>query len=125
MDGLPRAVGLLFAGSSSSTLANPIGVALSQLNVTMAGGTSAKSADANPLGNAKAIDRASAALERNSAALFARSGVVGHGIGLSGAGKPVIQVYVENDNAKSQAGLPKQIDNVPVRVVVTGAFEAF
>lgn len=37
-DGLPRAVGLLFAGSSSSTLANPIDTVLGSLSVTMVGG---------------------------------------------------------------------------------------
>ena len=33
----PRAVGLLFAGTNSSTLLNPIGTVLSQLNVSMIG----------------------------------------------------------------------------------------
>lgn len=37
-DGLPRATGLLFAGSDSSTLANPIDPALALLGVTMVGG---------------------------------------------------------------------------------------
>lgn len=38
-DGRPRAIGLLFAGSSSSTLANPIDAALAGLNTTMVGGS--------------------------------------------------------------------------------------
>lgn len=38
-NGLPRAVGLLFAGDSSSTLANGIGNVLSALNVSMVEGT--------------------------------------------------------------------------------------
>lgn len=125
VDGLPRAVGLLFAGSSTSTIGNPIGAVLSRLSVSMAGGTSAKSDDASTSANAKAIGRASAALARNSAALFAKSGVVGHGIGLSASGKPVIEVYVTDDTAKSQPGLPKRLDNTPVHVIVTGPFEAF
>jgi hypothetical protein len=33
----PRAVGLLFAGSSSTAIANPIGQVLSFLNATMVG----------------------------------------------------------------------------------------
>ncbi|MEX2016798.1 MAG: carboxypeptidase regulatory-like domain-containing protein, partial [Candidatus Hydrogenedentales bacterium] len=36
--GLPRAVGLLFAGNSTSTLANPIDLVLSSLNVSLVGG---------------------------------------------------------------------------------------
>lgn len=124
VDGLPRAVGLLFAGSSTSTFACPIGAVLGRLNVVMAGGTSAKSAPGASPANAKAVGRASAALAQNSAALFAKSGVIGHGVGLSGAGRPVIEVYVESDDAKSQGDFPKQLDNVPVRVVVTGPCEA-
>jgi len=38
-DGLPRAVGLLFAGSDVSTIANPIDEVLSALNVSMVAGT--------------------------------------------------------------------------------------
>lgn len=37
-NGLPRAVGLLFAGDSSSTVANPINAVLAALNVSMVGG---------------------------------------------------------------------------------------
>ena len=37
--GLPRAVGLLFAGSSTATVANPIGAVLSAFGVTLVGGT--------------------------------------------------------------------------------------
>jgi len=122
VDGFPRAVGLLFAGSSSSTIANPIGRVLSLLNVSMAGGTPAKSGldTITP-----AVGRAKAALDKHSASLFAKSGVVGHGIGMSESGKPVIEVYVVDDNAKAGAGIPKKLDDVPVNVVVTGPFEAF
>lgn len=122
-DGLPRAVGLLFAGSSTSTIANPIGPVLNSLNVTMAGAAPAKIGAPAPSANAKAIGRANATLSRNSARLFAKTGVVGHGVGLSASGKPVIEVYVEDDSAKS--ALPKQLDNIPVNVVVTGPFQAF
>jgi hypothetical protein len=122
VDGFPRAVGLLFAGSSSSTIANPIGRVLSLLNVSMAGGTPAKIGldTITP-----AVGRAKAALDKHSASLFAKSGVVGHGIGMSESGKPVIEVYVIDDHAKASAGIPKKLDNVPVNVVVTGPFEAF
>jgi hypothetical protein len=39
VDGLPRATGLLFAGSKFYTIANPIDAVLNQLGVTMVGGT--------------------------------------------------------------------------------------
>ena len=37
-NGLPRAVGLLFAGSSSSAIANPIDLVLGAFGATMVGG---------------------------------------------------------------------------------------
>ena len=52
-------------------------------------------------------------------------GVVGHGIGLSDDSHPVIEVYLANENAAARAQIPNNIENFAVRVVVTGAFEAY
>jgi len=51
--------------------------------------------------------------------------VVGTGVGLSETGQPVIEIYLKEDSAKARARIPTALDNVPVRVVVTGPFEAF
>lgn len=120
-DGLPRPVGLLFAGSSTSTLANPMNRVLALLGVAM---TSAPAAASSAPASA-AVTTATAAKARHSAALFAVPGVIGHGVGLSAAGRPVIEVYLAQDNASARARIPAALDNVPVQVIVTGEFIAF
>ncbi|MBW8001588.1 MAG: carboxypeptidase-like regulatory domain-containing protein [Planctomycetes bacterium] len=71
------------------------------------------------------LGRAKDAKARHSKALFAISGVVGHGVGLSANGKPVIEVYMRHENSAGRARIPAALNNVPVRIVVTGPFEAF
>ena len=71
------------------------------------------------------ISRARAAKARSSQHLMGIPGVVGHGIGLSDDGHPVIEVYLANENASARAQIPNNIENFAVRVVVTGAFEAY
>ena len=73
----------------------------------------------------RAISRARAAKARSSQRLMGIPGVVGHGIGLSDDGHPVIEVYLANENASARARIPNNIENFAVRVVVTGVFEAF
>jgi hypothetical protein len=60
---------------------------------------------------------------RHSESLFSIPGVVGHGVGLNKNGKPSIHVFLESENAKPN--VPTSLDNVPVRVVVTGPFTAY
>ena len=62
---------------------------------------------------------------RHSDALFSIPGVVGHGVGLSDAGETVIEVYLVSESASSRAQISEVLESVPVRVVVTGRFEAF
>jgi len=71
------------------------------------------------------ISRARAAKARGSQRLMGIPGVVGHGIGLSDDGHPVIEVYLANENASARAQIPNNVENFAVRVVVTGTFEAF
>ena len=51
--------------------------------------------------------------------------VVGAAVGLSETGQPVIEIYLKKDSAKARARIPAALDSVPVRVMVTGRFEAF
>jgi len=46
-------------------------------------------------------------------------GVTGTAQGLRG-GKPCIKVYLEKDDARLRARLPRSVDGVPVEVEVTG-----
>lgn len=50
-------------------------------------------------------------------------GVVGVGIGHKD-GKDCIRVYVAKEDPKVLAALPRALDDVPVEIVVSGAFKA-
>lgn len=70
-----------------------------------------------------ALTRAVKVKANHSARLMSIPGVVGHGVGLSASGEAEIQVYVVN--AAAGTAVPSHVDNLPVRVVVTGEFVAF
>ncbi len=71
------------------------------------------------------VSRARAAKERNSDRLMGIAGVQGHGVALDADGQPVIEVYLASENAAARAQIPATIENIPVRVVVSGEFKAF
>ncbi len=141
-------VGLLFAGSSSATIANPIGVVLARLGTTLGGtfsfggggggGSAAPTTSDNGrrpflpgLGNImpilpeQASDRASAVLEVHRANIMFQPGVMGAGIGASGRtdGEAAIVVYVNKD-APQKPFLPDTIEGIPVMVIETDLFVA-
>ncbi len=132
----PRAVGLLFAGSSSGSVVNPIGDVLSQFDVSLVGvdGFCTSSKGDGDLSISQALPEAfSLELEavkgikrRNEKALFGIEGVVGTGVGLSDTvpGKTVIEIYVKK-LAHLKGVLPETLENVPVRIVETGEFVAY
>ena len=72
-------------------------------------------------GRDQGIQRAIQAQERHTPNLMARRGVVGTGVGLDPQGRPVIRVFVEDEDA---ARMPAQLDGVPVEREVTGLFRA-
>ena len=118
----PRPVGLLFAGSSSYTIANPIDAVLGSLGVSMVGSGDGSTGDcsAGGAGAAAATSTAQQARGRAEAALLHLPDVAGVAVGANGA----ILVLLESDNAQTRRQIPAHVDNVPVRVEVTGAFEA-
>jgi hypothetical protein len=204
--GLPRAVGLLFAGSSTTTIANPIDAVLRALGVAMPGGsvptekigvirgTVTSSSNGSPIGNATvtvdagqqmatdgngnyriddvsvgshsvkaaaagfksqtktatvyensetiinfalktqkgrpnagsdAISHAMVVKNHHKDKIFRVDDVVGVGVGLGQQDQPVIEVYLKKDSGQARAQIPSTLEDVPVRVVVTGTFEAF
>ena len=115
----PRAVGLLFAGSSSIAVANPIGDVLNYFGVSLvgqagAGGTSASSDPINQ-GAARAID----VQTRNATRLISVPGAIGHAVGVAG-NAPVIKVYVETMTERARQATPAQLEGVPVVLEATG-----
>ncbi len=142
----PHAVGLVVAGSSTITIANPISDVLGAFGVSIGGCTTTASqekslfrtivawlfptASAAPGAavNPAAIVAASQTKDRHEQALLSMSmpGVVGVGVGLSTVApdQVVIQVYVERDTLEVRQAVPAQLDSTPVEIVETGPIVA-
>jgi len=141
-------VALLFAGSSTTTIGNPIGEVLTKLGAVLGGTVSFSGSSGGnhiPKGHLagerepfvpgleglmpqlpqQAADRASAVLENHRANLMFQPGVIGAGVGLSGRadGEAAIVVYV-NKNAGNKPILPEDIEGIPVTVILTDEFIA-
>ena len=144
-------VGLLFAGSSTTTIANPIGEVLTKLSAALGGsfsfggGGGGGGGNLNSRGNQRdgrqpfipgvenlvpilpqqASDRALAVLENHRANIMFTPGVMGVGIGASDrvAGEAAIVIYVNKD-ADVKPFLPDNIEGIPVSVILTDEFVA-
>lgn len=126
VDTNPRAVGLLFAGSSTVAIANPIDEVLTKFGVTMVGvsGAPASSSTVDPLQGGEMA--AAAAVQRHNARYFESvPNAVGHAIGRDSRGRPVLKVYVEKDPAAARALLSPQAGGFPIVIEVTGKIVAF
>ncbi len=134
-------VALLFAGSSTSTIGNPIGTVLSRVStalgrpVTFVGSASATQSlgySITPEGEFMqelpdaAADTARRVLDAHVSDLMSRPGVIGVGIGQGSDDKtePVIVIYVNQSERAQGKGLPKSIDGLRVRRVYTDEFVA-
>jgi hypothetical protein len=134
-DSCPRAVALLFAGSSNGmTIANPISTVLSGLSVSMVGScTPALSTlaqadvEAQSVGlSMEAVESAKAIRDRHEDSLMRVPGVVGTGIGAGDqSGQPAIEVFVEKLTPEAQAATSKDVEGLPVKVVESGEFVAY
>jgi hypothetical protein len=112
----PRAIGLLFAGSSSIAVANPIDEVLNHFGATMVGVARAHGTEVPD----SSFEEAKKVQSRHAARLEQIRGGVGHGIGLGRNGEVVIKVYVEKDTAEVRAALPESVDGMPVEIEETG-----
>lgn len=130
-------VALLFAGSSSSTIGNPIGLVLARLSTSLGsalsfvGGTCTASATLEGLSfgqglSDETIAHVSAVKERREDNLLSRPGVMGVGVGSSddNPSEAVIIVYVDMTSGFSPR-LPRRIDGVRVKAVYTDTFVAY
>ena len=132
-------VGLLFAGSSSSTIANPIGQVLTRLNTALGGGrtlsfvgnsgcggvsTAAARSDRGP--SRDSIDFATSAMRTREKNILAKQGVIGVGVGSAdeNADEAVIVVYVDATSGATPS-LPRRINGVRVKRVYTEPFIAY
>lgn len=141
-------VGLLFAGSSSATIANRASEVLTRLStvigrsLTFVGsGTasptilSSEQSDVAPFIRGRgqmrqlpeqAADRALAVLELHRANLMATPGVIGAGVGATAEDEtePAIVIYVDR-TAPGRPQFAQSMDGIAVRVILSDPFVAF
>jgi hypothetical protein len=111
----PRAVGLLYAGSSSVAIANPINHVLTYFGVTMVGGAAsagAATADESGPRSANGLAAAIAAQRRNERALLNVPGAIGHAVGAGNS--PVVKILVREITPAAQRAAPRAVDGIPV-----------
>jgi len=149
VDTAPQAVGLLFAGSSSVAIANPIGAVLDAFGVTMVGSvpqarlvdkirswaknlfqiseSHAASAQLPTHVNPAAVDAVRRVKERHEARLLAIPGVVGLGVGRSERviGQAAIEIYVKQATSSLRQAIPDSLEGVEVKIVETGEIQAY
>jgi len=134
-------VALLYAGSSSVTIGNPIADVVAALNAgghsTSFVGNGACGTGTTPIGGTvesaslhgpsdNDVDFARTIKERHEPDLFARPGVIGVGVGADDTDttQAVVVVYVDNSGGKVAHGLPTELDGVKVKVIPTDPFIA-
>src|SRR6266849_6513770 len=93
----PKPVGLLFAGSSSTTVGNPINSVLTALGIKFVGSNTEAPMETP---TDPEIERVSQVKDRNNNDLLHYPSVVGHGVSLQqdGFGKPVIVPFLQPDH---------------------------
>jgi hypothetical protein len=134
-DSAHHPVALLFAGSSTSTIGNPIGEVLSKLGVSfnLTGAASLGQAQMAPSvfqgdtgPSRERIELATQAMKRRESNLMSRQGVIGVGVGASDDNNTdaAIVIYVDVNNAGATS-LPRRINGFRVKTVYTEPFVAY
>ena len=129
-------VALLFAGSSTTTIANPIGEVLSELSaalgssVSFVGGSCTSSRELASRGQSvepadAAVDRAMRAMRAREKDLMSRPGIIGIGVGASESDPNDASIVIYIDANSPPASVPRQINGVRVRRVFTEPFVAY
>jgi len=145
----PRAVGLLFAGSSNTAIANPIDDVLNAFDVSMVGSgpsasimgkilawakkllsvseSQAANAQLPPQASQAAVDAVRRVKEHHEGRLLAVPGVIGVGVGVSEktSREAAIEIYVKEAGESMHRALPKSLDGVEVKIIETGEIHAY
>lgn len=137
-DACHQPVALLFAGSSSSTIANPIGLVLTRLStalgntVSFVGSTCtaalglASAGPQEPEPSSASVERAMEVMRARENDLMSRPGIIGVGVGASDTdpNEASIVVYIDVNSAISPS-VPRRINGVRVKRVYTEPFVAY
>ena len=128
-------VGLLFAGSSTTTIANPIGDVTTALGVTFVGGADHAATCPGAAGVATgaaargpltgSVGRALLAKEKHAERLMQDEAVIGVGVGAdpNDPSEAVVVIYLEQ--GRVHGPIPAELDGVRTHIVRTDAFQAF
>jgi len=124
-------VALLFAGSSTTTIGNPVGQVLTQVSnalgrtVSFIGTGQAMSVETLAENGLllQDVEHVKAVKERYEPELFSQAGVFGVGVGIGNPGEATIMVFVDRTNGRAHA-MPARLDNVKVQVFYTDEFVA-
>jgi hypothetical protein len=125
----PQPVGLLFAGTGSDVLLNPIGPVTSALGVNFVGGCTASpqaaiaAPDAISATSDAVVREVASRRDAHAAELEAIPGMIGTGIAAGDAsGQVAVELYVLHATHDVVAAAPDDIDGIPVRVVEKAPF---
>jgi hypothetical protein len=133
---------LLFAGSSSTTIGNPVSDVLSQVSSSLGksvsfvgssnpgnvscpagAGTSPSTQGAGP--SQVGLDRAGAAKEAHLQELMADPAVMGVGVGSSDSDPSVAVVNIYVETGRAHGRIPPQLDGVQTQVIQTDLIRAY
>ena len=128
-------VALLYAGSSTTTIGNPVQDVISALNISFVGGANhavscpASAAMTSSTGarglSAQAIEHAAVVKNRKAGDLLARPGVQGVGVGASSGDPTQVAIVIYVIAGSGHSPLPESIDGVPTEIVSTDRFRAY
>ncbi len=130
--GTAQPTGLLFAGSSTTTIANPVSDVLAAFSgfTFVGGGTHAVTCPTGGKPAAAAlspasVDRATAAKDEHADRLMADPAVIGVGVGASSEdpSEAVVVIYLEQGRAHRP--IPSELNGVRTEVIRTDAFRAY
>jgi hypothetical protein len=120
----PNPVALLFAGSETFTIANPIQKVYDAFKVEPVGCSPAAAVEAERMERDVVVAGALEAKGRNEEELLNIPGVVGVGVGREN-GEVVVKVFVEKMTDELKLVLPNFIDGHRISPKVTGKFIAY
>ncbi len=121
----PNPVGLLFAGGTGVTFANPIQSVVSAFAVTFDGiaPNAAELANAVDVRDPE-VEAASAVKDRYDDFLFRLPEVVGHGVGKDASGHAVIRLFLRKATDVARQAAPRSLEAIPVDMQETGEIHA-
>src|SRR5215475_6730354 len=117
-------VALLFAGSSTTTIGNPVGQVLTQVSNALGRtvsfvGTTQASSMATLANNmlSQDMERATSVKSRHERTLMSDEDVIGVGVGMRNPSEATIMVFVDKTTGRAHA-IPQSLENVKVEVVL-------